>query len=241
LLGPGGTPVTSMTHTHDPKGHRHHRSVWVGHRDVNGADFWEEDGGARIVTDRVEECAAPPGAAAVCAHGRWLDPNDACLLEETRTLTLRPLADGEYCFDLAIEFTPAAGKVTMGKTPFGFLGVRVAPAMAVESGHGEILNAEGLRDEAGVLWKRSRWADYAGPSAKGARQGAALFDHPGNPRYPTYFHVRNDGWMGASFCYESPFELAPGEKLKLRYRLYVHGPSATAESIEAQWRRFAAE
>ena len=35
LMGPAGKRLTTMSHPVDPHGHRHHRSVWVGHRDVN--------------------------------------------------------------------------------------------------------------------------------------------------------------------------------------------------------------
>ena len=63
-------------------------------------------------------------------------------------------------------------------------------------------------------------------------------DHPSNPRHPTYYHVRDDGWMGTSFCLYEPYVLDKGKTLTLRYGLYVHG-DRTAEQIASRWDDFA--
>ena len=94
-------------------------------------------------------------------------------------------------------------------------------------------------NEKEVFWKQVRWVDYSGRVTPTDVNGIALFDHPSNPRFPTRFHVRNDGWMGASFCKDGPYELAPGDALTLRYRLYAHGPNATPESITQHWKVWA--
>ncbi|MCH8219541.1 MAG: PmoA family protein [Planctomycetes bacterium] len=46
------------------------------------------------------------------------------------------------------------------------------------------------------------WMDYFGPIAVGegpdrkpAVEGVTYFDHPANPRFPSYWHVREDGWI----------------------------------------------
>jgi hypothetical protein len=31
-------------------------------------------------------------------------------------------------------------------------------------------------------------------------EGITYFDHAKNPSYPSHWHVREDGWMGASLC-----------------------------------------
>ena len=33
---------TRLDHPIDPVGHSHHRSIWIGHRDVGGHNFWED-------------------------------------------------------------------------------------------------------------------------------------------------------------------------------------------------------
>jgi hypothetical protein len=72
--------------------------------------------------------------------------------------------------------------------------------------------------------------DYSGPVAVGSgkdrkvvQEGITYFDHPENPRYPTRWHVRSDGWMGASFCFDEGWTVTKEKPLILRYLLYAHG------------------
>ena len=241
LIGPAGRPLTRITHPHDPNGHSHHKSIWIAHHDVNGLDFWSDSTRTRIVHDAVVCYDDGPDAASMTVRNRWLDGDGRRVLAETRTTRLIPLRDGELFVDIELTFTATDGSVTFGKTPFGFLGVRVAKTIGVHDGGGTIRNSEGGVNEKQVLWKRARWVDYSGPIAPDAHNGITLMDHPTNPRYPTYYHVRNDGWMGASFCYENPCSLAPKQSLKLKYRLYGHKGDRSPADIDAVWKRFAAE
>lgn len=238
FMGPAGQRLTRMGHPHDPDGHGHHRSIWVGHRDVNGANFWEASE-AGIKHEGIEALTDGARAASVAVRLTWHDTGGEALLDERRAMTVRALPDNERYLDIVLTFAPAVGSVRFGETPFGFLGVRVAKTMGVKDGGGTILNSEGGVDEAGVFWKPARWVDYSGPVTPAERNGIALFDHPSNPRFPTRFHVRDDGWMGAAFTQSESFTLAKGETLTLRYRLYAHGGDATAETIGKHWQRFA--
>lgn len=239
LIGPAGRRLTRLTHPHDPHGHRHHLSIWVAHQKVNGVNFWEEGHSVRIAHDRIEKLTDGDEAASIIARNRWLNGEGSALLDERRTITLHALGGDERCLDITLELTPSNGAVTLGKTPFGFLGVRVAKTMSTNDGGGTIRNSEGAVNEEEVLWKRARWVDYTGRVMPEVSNGIAFFDHPDNPRFPTYYHVRADGWMGASFCYDAAYELAAGETLTLHYRLYAHGPDASPETIEQHWQRFA--
>lgn len=240
VIGPAGRPVTRLTHPHDPDGHGHHLSVWVAHQSVNGANFWE-NGVARIVHDGVVKIVDGDQAASLTVRNQWQDGTGQALVTEERTVALHALQDQERYLDLTIELESADGPVTFGKTAFGFLGVRVAKTMSVNDGGGTIRNSEGGVGEKEIFWKPARWVDYTGRVTPETKNGIALFDHPSNPRHPVRFHVRNDGWMGPSFCNEEAFALADGETLTLRYRLYVHGPSATPDTIDAHWEQWAEE
>ncbi len=66
-------------------------------------------------------------------------------------------------------------------------------------------------------------------------------DHPANPNHPSHFHVRNDGWMGASFSFEEPYVLAAGQSLRLRYGLWVHGGAPETAALENIHATFAKE
>jgi 23S rRNA G2069 N7-methylase RlmK/C1962 C5-methylase RlmI len=96
---------------------------------------------------------------------------------------------------------------------------------------GHIINSEGVRD--GETWgKRANWCDYYGP-VDGKTVGVAIFDHPQNPRHPTWWHVRDYGLFAANPFGEHDFEklpnkeagnlkLAAGQDLTFRYRFYLH-------------------
>ncbi len=108
--------------------------------------------------------------------------------------------------------------MTLGATPFGMVGVRMAKTIGVNDGGGLIRNSEGNVNEQGpngVFRKKARWVDYSGPITDSAAEGITLFDHPSNPNHPSHFHVRNDGWMGASLTLEKPITITPGEPLRL--------------------------
>jgi hypothetical protein len=115
----------------------------------------------------------------------------------------------------------------------------MAKTIGVNDGGGVIRNSEGGVNEKEVLWNRARWVDYSGPVSSAAIDGITLMDHPANPNHPTYYHVRNDGWMGTSLSHDAPRTIRPGEVLKLRYGLYVHAGRPAPEAIERRWEAFA--
>jgi hypothetical protein len=131
--------------------------------------------------------------------------------------------------------------VTLGKTPFGLIGVRMAKTIGVNDGGGTIRNSDGGVNEAGVFWKRARWVDYSGPITPKSFEGVALFDHETNPNHPTYFHVRNDGWMGASLAFDGARAIEAGQLLKLRYGLYIHSGVPAPKLLEQRWKEFSRE
>ena len=153
---------------------------------------------------------------------------------------MRLLDKGEWLLLIDLQLEAASGAVTFGKTPFGLVGVRMAKTIGVHDGGGTIRNSEGGVDEQQVLWKRAKWVDYSGPIAPDATEGVTLMDHPSNPNHPTFFHVRNDGWMGTSLTYDAERTVEPGKPLTLRYALYVHAGQPSMEQLEEQWKAFAA-
>ena len=71
--------------------------------------------------------------------------------------------------------------MTLGKTPFGPIGVRMAKTIGVTDGGGRILNSAGQRNEAEAFRKPARWVDYSGPITNEQTAGITLMDHPANP------------------------------------------------------------
>ena len=239
VVGPSGRSLTRMGHPHDPEGHSHHNSVWMSHVDVGGVDFWSDRRLGVVRHKRIVSYEDEGERSSVTAENEWVDSDGKILLNETRKISVVLLAGKEWLLMIDSTFTVKDKPVTLGKTPFGLLGVRMAKTIGVADGGGRIRNSEGGVNEKEVLWKQARWVDYSGPIENGVIEGITLFDHPSNQNHPSYFHVRNDGWMGASLTYDAPREVTPDKPLHVRYGLYVHSDMKPPTEIDSQWKRFA--
>jgi len=243
LIGPSGRSLTRMGHPRDPNTHSHHNSVWISHHDVGSVGFWNDakSSEGRIVHQKVLRYEDSNEEALIEVQNAWVDGagRGKVLLEEQRAMRFRPQNDGQWLLVLDMTFSAPKQPVTLGKTNFGFVGVRMAKTIGVNDGGGTIRNSEGAVNERQVHEKSARWVDYSGPITPTARDGITLLDHPQNPNHPTVFHVRDDGWMGTAFNFAAPYTIQPGKPLKLRYGLWVHAGVPTAAAIEEQFAGFA--
>jgi hypothetical protein len=239
LLGPTGASLTRMGHPGAPD-HDHHRSIWFAHARVSGVDFWSDRTAARIrqknwlcYQDSNEE-------AALAVLLGWYDGHDPKeLLEQELVAGLRPGPDGETLLELQATFRPTAETLEFGMTNFGFLAVRVAKSISAHFGGGTITNSEGAVDEPAIFGKPARWMDYSGPVPKGGMEGITYFDHPSNLGHPVSWHVRADGWMGASVCLKGPAATTRKQPLVLRYLLHAHRGAVSAERANQLAKEFA--
>lgn len=243
LIGPAGKSLTRLGHPHDPVSHSHHNSVWISHNDVDKVDFWgdRKDGG-QIVHQRVVGDGLVEGDewASVLVQNAWKTADGKVLLHELRKTTFVAGSDKQWSVDIEIELTPAGPSVTLGKSPFGLIGVRMAKPIGVKDGGGRIRNSAGGRDEAECFWKSAKWVDYSGQIVPGAIEGVTLMDDPRNPNHPAIFHVRDDGWMGASVSHAAPLEISKEKPLRVRYGLSIHAGLRDSQRIDDDYRRFAA-
>ena len=242
LKGPSGASLTRMGHPGAPN-HDHHRSVWFAHHDVAGADFWSEGFGPRVRQKSWYAYDDGDNEAVMATLCGWYDGQGKELMEQDVVAALIPMGGGEHALEIQTTLRPARGadSVQLGKTNFGFLAVRVAKTLSVHFGGGSIHDSEGRQGEKEIFGQTARWMDYSGPVAVGTGanrravvEGITYFDHPANPRYPTRWHVREDGWMGASFCFDDGYTVTQQSPLTLRYLLHTHaGPydQAKAQAI----------
>ena len=229
LLGPSGTSLTRMGHPGAPD-HDHHRSIWFAHAKVLGINFWTDETTARIRQKAWLSYEDGDNEAAMAMLLGWYDGHDPKeLLEQELVAAVRPGPDGETLLELQSTFRPAAESLEFGQTNFGFLAVRVAKNLATHFGGGVLTNSEGASGEPAIFGKPARWMDYSGPVPREGIEGITYFDHPNNPGYPTHWHVRADGWMGASVCMKGPLTVTRKEPLVLRYLLHAHRGGADSE------------
>jgi hypothetical protein len=228
LLGPSGLPLTRMGHPGAPN-HDHHRSIWFAHHKVLGIDFW---GDRKPPSIRQQDWLAyvdGDDEAILAVQLGWYDGHDPQpLLTQQLLAAVRPGPNRETLLELQATFTPHAEQLEFGQTNFGFLAVRVAKSISAHFGGGQLVDSEGRVGEPAIFGQRAAWMDYSGPVQPGVTEGMTYFDHPTNPDHPTHWHVREDGWMGASACFAAPRVITRTQPLTLRYLLHAHqgGPDA---------------
>lgn len=246
VIGPDGLPMTRNWPMGDGEGeahdHPHHKSFWYAHGDINGTDFWSEADRAgttkhvaflRITSGRKQ------GVIKTLNH---LVAKDGTIVgSDVRTMTIHNRPTKERIVDFNIEVRASHGKLVMGDTKEGSMALRLAPTMRLkgEVAQGHILNSEGVKD--GDTWgKRAKWVDYYGP-VKGKEVGVAIFDHPENPRHPTWWHVRDYGLFAANPFGVHHFErkepgtgdltIKRGQSLSWKYRFYFHRGDSESSQV----------
>ncbi len=245
--GPSGSPLTRMGHP-GAQNHDHHRSVWFAHHDVNGISFWSDQAKTQIRQKHWYRYRDGDKEAVMASVTGWYDEEDTEHLEQDIVAAILPLEEGEFLLEIQITMRPGEGREAtfLGKTNFGFLAVRVAKSISEYFGGGTLTNSEEQTGESAIFGKPARWVDYSGSvavgkgsSRKATTEGITYFDHPENPRYPSRWHVRSDGWMGSSFCMDEGFEVTPENPLVLRYLLHSHGGEYDPDRAESVASAFA--
>jgi len=236
-IGPSGRYITRIGHPHDPIGHRHHYSIWLGHHNINEVDFWSDNGGKQVHQGFLK-FEDDVNFSSMTARVYWQTSEGKQLLEERKQIAVRLLENREYLIDINLTFEALENTVTFAKTNFGFLGVRVAKTMTTNDGGGRITNSAGAINEDQIFGKRARWCDYSGPVIPTEWNGITIFDHPDNANHPTNWHVRGDGWACPSLFFEKALTLPVGQKLSAKYRLFVHAGEADVPAIEAEYEKY---
>lgn len=245
LIGPTGKNVTQDV----PADHIHHRSVWFGHQNVNGVDFYLESGDeGRIVHRCFHDLVIAGERSAITADHDWVAPEGNPVLADTLRIALTDLGAGAYYLDFGLELRAEYGPVTLTDTKeAGLPLVRVADAMDEIDG-GRITAAGGRAGEKETFGQPSPWIDYSGPAGEPNRRGAAwqgiaMFDHPQNEGHPPPAFTRSYGPMSTreGFFLRGERRLAAKGRLALYTRLFVHGGDAEAAAVAAHFQRYAAE
>jgi hypothetical protein len=258
LLGPGGLPM--MRHwpmkdvpdeEHD---HIHHRSLWFTHGEINGQDFWSEGQRAgKVVHQKFLKLQSGTDEGVLVSSNKYVALDDKVVCTDERVFRVYA-RKGERLFDFEITLHASEGEATLGDTKEGSMAIRLAETMRLKgpkgkAGEGHIVNSEGVRD--GDTWgKRAKWVDYYGP-IQGQTVGVAIFDHPSNPRHPTWWHVRDYGLFAANPFGVHDFEKKPpgtgnfaipaGQSATFRYRFYLHRGDEKQARVAERYAEYAAE
>ena len=247
--------------------HPHHAGLFYGHGDVNGFNYWAIQNVAidpakadpkmgRIVLDRVVSVKSGKTTGTADVILKWLKPDGKPLLTEARTMTFHATPELRI-IDFDFDFA-AVEKVVFNDTKEGTFAMRMATPLEEPAAKpsaqakgpartGMLVNAQGAEREANVWGKASEWVDYSG-ELNGERVGVVMMDHPSNPRHPTYWHSRGYGLHSINpfglhdflndKTKDGSLTLAPGEHVRFRYRVIIHG-AATREKLRELYTQFA--
>jgi len=227
-----------------------------------------------IVLDKIVSTKSGRTQGELVSNSTWIDgQNHAILAENTHYVFARQGATRSI--DLIVTLT-ALDHVVFNDDKDGLLGLRVArwlespeekggtftdangvatavtaagnvPGVAPPTG--EYLTSEGVKGEA--AWStRGRWCSLTGHDGEGHVATIAIFDHPGNIGYPTYWHARGYGLFAVNPLGRHAFDakqlplnytLEKGQSATFRYRIVFLTHAATTEELNREADAFAAE
>jgi hypothetical protein len=256
IIGPGGAQMTRNWPMKDApneeRDHPHHKSWWYAHGLVNGHDFWAEGKeSGKTVHEKFLEVKS--GDVGVIKSANKLVAKDGTLVAtDERTIKIHNVQDA-VLFDFEITIRASNGDLVFGDTKEGTMALRLNEGMRLTQpkkvkGAGHIVNSEGVRDD--DTWgKRAKWVDYYG-AVEGKTVGVAMFDHPENPRHPTWWHVRDYGLFAANPFGIHDFEkkekgagdltVKAGESITFKYRFYVHSGDEKQAKVAEQYEQYSA-
>jgi len=260
VIGPEGLDMTrhypmdrnSQGEAHD---HPHHRSLWYSHGSVNGVDFWgESPKSGKIVHDTFLDIKSGTDIGVIRSANKWVAPDGTLVCTDERVFRVYARPDNERLFDFEITFHAGSVPLVLGDTKEGSMAIRVASTMRLlgvdkKPGQGHITQSTGARDN--QTWgKRAAWCDYCGP-VEDKIVGVAIFDHPANPRHPTWWHVRDYGLFAANPFGIHDFEkkdpgvgdmtIAPGKAATFKYRFLLHEGDTEQARVASRYAEWAGE
>lgn len=272
VLGPGETLMTRdfpmKKRDGESSDHPHHRSLWYGHHDINGVDFWAVQGNnkqplGKTIHQKFTNIKSGKDSGSFTSENHYVDPDGKIVCTDERTVVIHkrdPKTDARI-LDFTITFKASNGKVVFGDNKDGCMAIRLHPSMRVDpqrkevenpiKAEGHILTSEGDRDK--PAWgKRAKWVDLTGP-VNGKNVGVAIFDHPSNLRHPTWWHARSYGLVSANPFGKHHFEglkdqptagnhtIEDGKNLTFRYRFYFHTGDEKQGKVAEQYEAFSKE
>lgn len=251
IIGPGGAHMTRHWPMEEVEGeqrdHKHHRSLWWAHGDINGHDFWSEGPKAgKIVHDKFIGFKNGRDYGLFRSRNKFVGA-DGTLVATSEQVVRVYNRKQDRMMDFEITIHASQGELTFGDTKEGTMAIRIAESMRLvkdkQPGAGHIVNSDGVKD--GEAWgKRARWCDYYGP-VNGQTLGVAIIDHPQNPRFPTWWHVRDYGLLAANPFGVHDFEkkeagagklvVPAGQKVTFKYRFYFHRGDEKQADVAGQY------
>lgn len=257
--------------------HPHHVGLWFNYSNVNGFDFWNNSEAIKperrgkmgsIVFKKIVSAKSGAKSGELVTESTWITGAGQPVIDETTRIVFSTIGNARVIDRIATLH--ALDHVVFNDDKDGFLGLRVASwlesptatgAVFVDS-HGVETKVAGASPDATGVYQtsegkkgddawgtRGRWCELTGHK-DGHTATIAIFDHPKNPNYPTYWHARGYGLFAVNPLGRTGFEpkqpplnytLEKGQTAVFRYRIVFYTGTETPEQLNKVADEFAAE
>jgi Methane oxygenase PmoA len=259
--------------------HPHHAGMWFNYGNVNDFDFWNNSDAIKledapkmgnVIHRKIVSAKAGSEEGDLVVETDWITGKKNLVLKENTQFIFRG-GPKFRSIDRITTLQAQGEKVVFHDDKEGLLGIRVARALEAPSDKPEVftdgsgrptsvakmdntgvngvyLTSEGKKGEA--AWgTRGRWCMLSGRVGDDPVT-IAIFDHPANPGFPTYWHARGYGLFAANPLGRNiftngkepamNFSIAPRESVTFRYRVLILSELASAEAAEKEYKDFVA-
>lgn len=258
--------------------HPHHVGMWLNFGDVNGHDFWnnsfnigKEHKGpfGKIVHKSIDNYHSGDSTGDLLVRTEWHNASSKVLLNEQSLFQFENHRSYRIISRIT-ELSALSDTVFFRDNKEGFFAMRVArflehtstkpelyvdangketlvPVLSNEGVSGRYLSSEGIQGEA-VWGKRAKWILLKGFDGRDS-SGILIFDHPGNPGYPSHWHARGYGLfainpLGARVFTDGKeelnFAILPSSKAVFAYQVVLWtGKVPDAEAIDRLYQKWA--
>jgi hypothetical protein len=251
--------------------HPHHIGMWFNYGDVSGLDFWNNSYAipdsvkykyGSIKHQQIVSVENGKASGKLVILANWVDIKGKVLLKEKTSFVFSGDASHRV-IDRTTVITAQQEKVSLKDNKEGILGIRVTRELEIPADKPEIFtDAQGIPTKVAALnnegvtgnyltsegktgndvWgTRGKWCLMYGKKSN-QDVSIAIFDHPGNPGYPTYWHARGYGLFAANNLGQEAlsngkdklnFSLEPGKSATFKYRIVItNGVTPTAAQLD---------
>ncbi len=256
--------------------HPHHAGLWFNYGNVNGFDFWNNSDAIKpadqtkmgtILHTKIVSSSSGANRGELVVESVWITGENKQILQQT-TRYIFQRRNGARFIDEIVTLN-ALDRAVFKDDKEGVLGLRVARWLeSPEEKGGTFMDANGnptqveapagLNPSTGVyltsegtkgpaVWgTRARWCALTGNTGRHIAT-IAIFDHPENPGYPTYWHARGYGLFAANplgrsifSSHSDPFNytLEKDQSVTFRYRIALYSNTATSPALSQEAAKF---
>jgi hypothetical protein len=260
VIGPTGEhmsrrwPLDSTIAAMESQDHPHHTGLFFAHGNVRvegeeqSSDFWHH---ASVELEEFVDFESNADVGRLVARHVWKREDGSELCRDLTTIAFGGESDSRWIdFTITIQ-APASKGILMGDTKEGTFAIRVPESLTIQAhskklrhlSTGKIETSEGLSGR--KAWgTRAKWCAFYGQTASGGTT-ISIFDHPDNPRHPTWWMARHYGLFAANATGQSYFEkkskgsgdllIPAGESVSFHYRINFMASGFSRDVIEAQY------